>query len=184
MKGVIFVSLLTMADEIFGEDIVDEILDTVPLESGGSYTAIGNYPSKELMVLAEQFGKRAGVEPGEFLRRFGRWLMPVLRREHPEFFLNKANCLELLEVVDSEIHPAVCMIHPGTHPPRIDVQRNGQDRVSLTYVSHRSLADFCVGLIQGCADSYGDDIAIEGRDRSAPGQTVIDFSVRIKRGQA
>ncbi|HBB84658.1 MAG TPA: guanylate cyclase, partial [Sulfitobacter sp.] len=49
MKGTIFVELVNMAEEAFGEDVVDEVLENADLENGGAFTTVGNYPCSELI---------------------------------------------------------------------------------------------------------------------------------------
>jgi hypothetical protein len=47
MKGTVFVELLKMAEEAFGEDVVDDVLEKADLETD-AFTAVGNYPCSEL----------------------------------------------------------------------------------------------------------------------------------------
>lgn len=61
MKGVIFVELLAMAEDAFGEDAVDRVIDDTALPSGGAYTAVGNYPCEELIALVRGFSAHSGI---------------------------------------------------------------------------------------------------------------------------
>ena len=42
MKGIVFVELLAMAESVSSEEAVDEVLDTLQLESDGAYSTVGN----------------------------------------------------------------------------------------------------------------------------------------------
>ena len=66
MKGVIFVELLAMAEDAFGEDAVDRVIDEAALPSGGAYTAVGNYPCEELMALVRASRLTAGSRGRNF----------------------------------------------------------------------------------------------------------------------
>jgi hypothetical protein len=39
---MVFVELLKMAEESFGEELVDAVIDAADLPSGGAYTSVGN----------------------------------------------------------------------------------------------------------------------------------------------
>lgn len=51
MKGMVFTEFLDFVAARFGDDMVDDIVEASPLESGGAYTAVGTYSHGEMVAL-------------------------------------------------------------------------------------------------------------------------------------
>lgn len=78
MKGVIFVELLKMAEDDFGEDAVDMVLDKIDLDNDGAFTTVGNYPCSELVKIVMALSEHSGISPEALQRKFGHWVMAHL----------------------------------------------------------------------------------------------------------
>lgn len=87
MKGTIFVELIKMAEDAFGEDAVDTILDDAGLENGGAFTSVGNYPCSELVKIVLAFSQHSGLQPDVLQKMFGHWMLKHFAEHYPHFFL-------------------------------------------------------------------------------------------------
>lgn len=160
MKGVVFVELLNMAEQTFGEDVVDDVIEAADLENGGIYTAVGNYPCSELMKIVEGFSAYSGLGPDVLQRKFGHWMMDFFRRTYPDFFTGKTTSFEMLEAVDQEIHVEVLKLYPDAELPRFETERTGERQLEMVYTSPRPLISFCHGLIEACVDNFDETAEI------------------------
>ena len=86
MKGVIFTTFLELVEAKWGFDMVDDIIESSDLESGGVYTSVGTYDHVEAVNLVKALSEKTGVEVGALLTAFGEHLFGVLIRAHPEFW--------------------------------------------------------------------------------------------------
>lgn len=179
MKGIVFVELLKMAEDLLGEDRVDAVIAETDLPSGGAYTSVGNYPCSELTALVQGFSATSGVPPGDLQRVFGHWMMKVFATHYPDFFANNPDALSMLESIESEIHVEVHKLYPDSELPRFAARRTAADRLELDYSSPRPLAPFCHGLIEGCLAHYGSTAEITAQDRSDNRLTRRDFVIRL-----
>lgn len=179
MKGIVFVELLKMAEDLLGEDRVDAVIAQADLPSGGVYTTVGNYPCAELTALVQGFSATSGVAPGELQRVFGHWMMGVFAQHYPDFFAANPDALSMLESIESEIHVEVHKLYPDSELPRFDARRTAPDRLELDYASPRPLAPFCHGLIEGCLAHYGTTAEITAQDRSDETHSRRDFVIRV-----
>lgn len=179
MKGLVFVELLAMAEDAFGEDVVDGVIDNAELPSGGAYTAVGKYPCDELMVLVRGFSQHSGIEGPQLQRLFGHWMMNSFVRHYPDFFVGKSGSLDMLAAIEDEIHVEVRKLYPDADLPHFEVMRREPDQMQMTYRSPRPLADFCHGLIEGCVSHFGETAVIDRNDRSSGEKTEADFNIRI-----
>lgn len=179
MKGIIFVELLKMAEDLLGEDRVDAAIEGAALPSGGAYTSVGNYPCAELTALVQGFSAESGLPPAELQRVFGHWMMRAFATHYPEFFRTNPDALGMLQSIEAEIHVEVRKLYPDSELPRFDARRTAPDRLELDYTSPRPLAPFCHGLIEGCLAHYGTTADIQSVDRSDPDLTRRDFVIQL-----
>jgi len=177
MKGIIFTELLAMAEESFGEEVVDHIIEASDLPSGGAYTTVGNYPCEELFILIGGFSKLGGVPSDTVQRQFGHWMMQSFARYYPQFFEGRQGSLDMLEAIEDDIHVEVRKLYPDADLPKFETRRDGVGSLDMIYRSPRPLADFCHGLIEACTDQFGETARITRRDVPEDGQTVATFRV-------
>ncbi|MCC5973493.1 MAG: heme NO-binding domain-containing protein [Rubellimicrobium sp.] len=182
MKGIVFVELLAMAEDAFGEASVDRVIDQAALPSGGAYTSVGNYPCEELMTLIRGFSAHSGIPGAELQRLFGDWMMQSFGRHYPGLFAGKGGSLDMLAAIEGEIHVEVRKLYPDAELPSFDAVRHGADVMDLTYRSPRPLADFCEGLIEGCVARFGQTAEITRIDRDHDGLTQAEFHIRTGPG--
>lgn len=182
MKGIVFVELIAMAEDAFGEEVVDHVVEAADLPSGGAYTGVGNYPCEELMALVAGFSKHSGIPGPELQRLFGHWMMQSFGRNYPQFFAGRQGSFEMLEAIEGDIHVEVRKLYPDADLPTFDTHRLEPDVLNLTYTSPRPLSDFCQGLIEGCTERFGEAALITRANRDTADLTIADF--RIQLGEA
>ena len=180
MKGMIFVELIAMAEETFGEEVVDRVIDAADLPSGGAFTRVGNYPCEELMALIRGFSVHSGIPGAELQRLFGHWMMQSFGRHYPQFFNGRGGSLDMLEAIEGEIHVEVRKLYPDADLPAFDTTRYGPGSLDMTYRSPRPLADFCQGLIEACTERFGEAAQITRTDLGGEGQTITAFQIRTE----
>jgi hypothetical protein len=161
MKGTIFVELINMAEDAFGEDVVDEVLDKTDLENDGAFTAVGNYPCSELIKIVVAFSEHSGISAEDLQRKFGHWMMDHFVDNYAEFFTGKTDSFSLLEAVDGEIHVEVKKLYPDAELPVFATKRLNDEHLEMVYSSPRPLVEFCHGMIEACLTRYDQTAQIE-----------------------
>jgi len=178
MKGTIFVELVSMAEDAFGEDVVDAVLAKADLENGGAFTTVGNYPCSELIKIVVAFSDHSGISPEKLQRMFGHWMMDHFVENYEEFFTGKDDSFSLLEAVDGEIHVEVKKLYPDAELPVFATEREGDDRLKLTYASPRPLVEFCHGMVEACLARYNQTADI-ARCPVAHNANATEFDIRL-----
>ncbi|WP_246086166.1 heme NO-binding domain-containing protein [Roseinatronobacter monicus] len=176
-----FTELLAMAEDSFGEEAVDRVIEALDLPSGGAYTSVGNYPCEELFNLIGGFSANSGLSAAALQRLFGHWMMQSFARHYPQFFEGREGSLDMLEAIEDDIHVEVRKLYPDADLPTFNTRRDGPGRLDMTYRSPRALAEFCHGLIESCTDHFGESACVSRRDRSEDGRTVATFRIHIRR---
>ena len=162
MKGTIFVELLSMAENAFGEDVVDSILDKTDLESGGAYTTVGNYPCEELVKIVMAFSEHSGISPVDLQKMFGHWVFKHFTVVYPEMVGRQNNAFAMLESIETEIHVEVKKLYPQAELPSFQTKSLGADKLEMIYSSERPLGAFCEGMIEACVEHFGENATIAG----------------------
>ena len=177
LKGLVFVELLKMVDAAFGEDKVDEVLDSVVLPSGGSYTAVGYYECAELVTLVDAFSRLSGISKPDLERQFGHWLMGAFKTGYPEVFEKYVTAFDMLEAIENDIHVEVRKLYPDAELPSFNAIKNADATLDLEYTSKRPLAHFCYGLVEACFTKYGETAEINMNDCSSDGRGHATFHI-------
>jgi Haem-NO-binding len=178
MKGVVFVELLRMAESFLGEDAVDQVLDQTNLESNGAFSAVGNYPCRELLVLVDAFGERLNAPPEMLQVKFGHWMFDQFAKGYPEFFEGKEDAFEMLEAIEGEVHVEVRKLYPEVELPSFATDRLLPSKLRMVYESDRPLMHFCLGLIEACIAHFEEQADIQMTEQSGSGKFRAEFLIQ------
>jgi hypothetical protein len=178
VKGTIFVELISMAEDAFGEDVVDQVLDQADLENGGAFTAVGNYSCSELIKMVMAFSDHSGISPTDLQRKFGHWMLDHFVTNYEEFFAEKTDSFSLLEAVDGEIHVEVKKLYPEAELPVFATNRLSKTHLEMTYSSPRPLVEFCHGMIEASLRRYNQAAKI-GRRAVEGNVNAITFDIKL-----
>ncbi len=164
MKGMVFTEFLEMVEARWSPDLVDDLVESSPLPSGGRYTAVGTYGHEEMVTLVSGLSARTGIGVPELIRAFGQHLFGRFAITHPGFFDGVRDAFDFLERIEDVIHAEVLKLYPDAMLPRFDVTRRG-DALTLVYRSSRHLEDLAHGLIEGCLAHFGERARLERAER-------------------
>lgn len=160
MKGMVFTSFLEMVENKFSLGIVDQIIESSDLPSGGSYTSVGTYDHNEMIQLIVQLSQRTNIPVTDLIITFGEYLFTQLIELHPQFIQENNSVFSFLQKVDSYIHVEVRKLYPGAELPAFEYDTSVPGTLIMTYRSSRPFADLAEGLIMGCIQYYGEQISI------------------------
>ncbi|MCM0044972.1 MAG: heme NO-binding domain-containing protein [Burkholderiaceae bacterium] len=164
MKGIVFREFIDMVESKFSLDTADAIIAASTLSTGGAYTSVGTYPHEEMVDLVSHLSKHTGMPVRDLLLHFGRHLFTRFAVVHPEHVLTYGSAFDLLRRLDGNIHVEVRKLYNDAELPSFTYEQLGDDSMVFTYSSHRKLADFAQGLIEGCIAHFGEPMRIDRVD--------------------
>ena len=168
MKGIIFTEFMDLVEEKFGLDALDQLLSDAGDEGG--YTAVGSYDHKDLVRLIVQLSKQTGISAEELQRVFGQSVFDNLYQSLPEknSLQGCKNSIQFIRLVEDYIHVEVKKLYQEANPPRFEFISENETEVVFDYKSARCMSHVCLGLIEGCANHYGEevDIVMHNNDKS------------------
>lgn len=160
MKGMVFTEFLEMVEARWSPDLVDDLVESIPLASGGRYTSVGTYGHEELVALVRGLSERVGHPVPELVRAFGHHLFGRFVDAHPAFFVGIDDAFDFLARIEDVIHVEVLKLYPDAQLPRFDVSR-GDGELTLVYRSSRHLEDLAHGLVEGCLAHFAERARID-----------------------
>jgi hypothetical protein len=177
MKGIVFTELFDMVEDLFGADMIDDILDDCDLESEGAYTSVGTYNHTELLQIVSALSKKSDIPVRDLVHKYGHHLFGRFHTLMPQFFEAPQSAFEFLESVHDYIHVEVKKLYPEAALPQFETERNGKKILIMTYRSQCPFADFAHGLMEGCVDFYKETIDIQGVDHNSDGEFCRVFTL-------
>lgn len=172
MKGIVFTEFLAFVADLWGEDMVDDIIEVSTLPSGGAYTSVGTYDHAEMVSLLSAMSKRSECAPEDLLQRFGFHLADRFALLFPSFFTRASSFFTFLASIDDYIHVEVQKLYPDAELPSFEVMQTEGSEMTMRYRSSRKMEDFAEGLILGCARHFERKIIIQ-RTEDDDGSTLF-----------
>lgn len=181
MKGMVFTEFIDMVEDKFGLEVVDDIITSSDLKTGGVYTAVGTYDHTELLTLVDKLSQKVNIAVPDLLRTYGQELFKVFVKKYNPLFTRYDNTLDFLDGVDQHIHVEVSKLYPDAELPKLVFDRTSKDSIILIYESKRKLSDFGIGLIYGCAKYFNEKVSIDTQDKSGGKGDKIEITINVIR---
>lgn len=161
MKGIVFTEFIDMVESKFGLGMMDDIIESANLPSGGIYTAVGTYDHSEMVELIVGVSKRTNISVNHLLKIYGKHLFVILVNSYAHFFPNIKSAFDLFEQIDSHIHVEVLKLYPDAELPKFNTQRLDANTIEMLYQSERKMADFADGLIEAALEYFNETANVQ-----------------------
>jgi hypothetical protein len=179
MKGIVFTEFLEMIEHTNGYDLVDSLLLTSDLPSGGAYTAAGTYDHQEMMRLVGNLGQATHQSVAEILRQYGRYLFQTFVTTYTPFLAAAPDAFTFLRSVDNYIHVEVKKLYPDAELPTFTITQLNASTLQMVYQSSRKMADLAYGLIEGTLAHYGEVATITQQALNPDGSRVAFMITKV-----
>ncbi|WP_432473788.1 heme NO-binding domain-containing protein [Amphritea sp. HPY] len=179
MKGVIFCEFVTMVEDRFGLEVLDSMLDTDQLASGGAYTAVGTYDFSEMAILVGRLSKLVDIAVPDLLQAYGEYMFGHLITAFPHISSQlDSDPFTMLTQVDQLIHVEVAKLYPDAELPQLSHTIINDQEMHLHYQSCRPMARFAKGMLLGCSKHHNNSFTVEIQTDGADEQSAATFILR------
>ena len=179
MRGLVFTEFLDFVESVAGPEMVETMLDSCDLKSGGAYTAVGTYDHQEILKMLTFLHSATGQEVSDMVTAFGENLFGRLIAHHPGILSDGKGLLDFLEGIETHIHREVRKLYPDAELPVFEARRPDDRHLVLDYRSSRPFADLALGMIRGAARHFSDEIDVQRHDLSAQAGQGARFEVAL-----
>ena len=177
MKGVVFTEFLELVEEKFGLEMVDDIITSSDLDSGGAYTAVGTYKFSEMVQLLTHLSERTRLSVDELLYTYALHFFKVIQRSYPGLLNTYSDPIELIESIENHIHVEVRKIYPDAQLPVFKIVERSENTLILDYLSSRAMYSFGLGLMHESFKYFKKDFKIDFEKIKDDGTYVRFFIV-------
>jgi len=172
MKGIVFTEFLEMVEQKFDYQMVDNLLNTTELESGGIYTSVGTYDYTEMVNLVVNLSHQSNISVPDLLKAFGVYLFKTFTKTYHHFMEKAPDAFTFLGFIHDYIHVEVKKLYPDAELPHFDISRPDSNTLIMIYNSTRKMSDLAYGLIEGCLEHYGEKALITQENINSNGSSV------------
>ena len=177
MKGVIFTSFLTMVEDKFGLEVADTVIEESELSTNGAYTAVGTYPTTDMVNMVVKLSEASGLSIEILLEEFGKYLFSILHVSYPNCFPHDVGFYEFMGAIHDNIHVEVLKLYPEAELPVFKTLAYTPGKaITLRYESPRKMSVLARGLIKGAASHFKQPIKIEEKQIDGNG-SIVDFEI-------
>jgi hypothetical protein len=176
VHGVIFASFGDYLAARLTPEAAAAILDGEP-----AYLLSESYPDERFTALLDRASRVTGVAESELLRDFGAFTAEqTFARLYPAQFAHAGGTRAFLLGVENYIHELVRATMPSARPPQLTVREAGPDGVEIVYGSPRRLCRLLIGLTEGTARHYGEEVELTESACMLRGDPACRFDVRVR----
>lgn len=178
MKGIVFTEFLDLVEEKFGLQMVDDLIISSDLPSGGAYTAIGTYDFGEMTQLITHLSKKTDISIDDLLLLYGEHFFSVIEKSYPKMLAQYADPLDMLASIENHIHVEVRKIYHDAELPTFEILERTPVSLKMIYSSSRSMHRFGLGLMQSTFRFFDEECQIECEKLKDDG-TEVAFSITM-----
>ncbi len=164
MKGIVFTEFQEMVEKKFGLEVLDKIIETSDLPSGGVWTAVGTYDHQELIQLVTSLSRETKTPVPLLANAFGHHFFDSLVQAFGTLLHGIDSAIDLFAKVESYIHVEVRKLYPQAELPRFEFRQLGDNQWEVRYFSTRPFADLAQGLMEATANHFNEELHIEHED--------------------
>lgn len=179
MRGFVFTEFLNFVEATAGPEMVETMLDSCALDSGGAYTSVGTYDHDEILKMLTFLHQATGQEVTDMVTAFGRNLFGQLAASHPAILSTSASLLNFLEGIETHIHREVRKLYPDAELPTFETSRPREDMLVMTYHSSRPFVDLAHGMILGAVDHFKNTVRLARSNLNPVSGYAARFEVAI-----
>lgn len=147
MKGIVFTEFLDLVEDKFGLEMVDNIINSSQLESGGVYTSVGTYQFSEMLQLLKHLSANTNISIDDLLLVYAEHFFGVLEENYSGLLSTYKDPIEMLSSIENHIHIEVRKIYPDAELPTFEVLEKTDDTLIMIYKSSRAMHHFGLGLM-------------------------------------
>jgi Haem-NO-binding len=175
VHGVIFASVADYITARHGPEAAAALLEAEP-----SYLLSETYPDEQLVALVVRAAEHTGLKVSELLREIGSFTAAqTFARLYPAQFAIAGGTRQFLLGVETHIHELVRATLPSARPPQLTVTEDGPDAVTIDYSSPRRLCHLLIGLTEGTAEYYGEEVVLDEVQCMHRGDPACRFRVVV-----
>jgi methyl-accepting chemotaxis protein len=165
MKGMVVGTWIDTWRKLFGKDLVDKAMNNVNISTDKYFTPTEEVEDKKVYDMVDTISKGTGKKKDEILKDMGKMNINTFYSYYPNFF-KREGLLSFLAAMD-DVHKSLTKRIPGAKPPKIGFEIQDEKTAIVTYSSFRDMRYYFLGLLEGSAEYFKDNMEYEILDQGS-----------------
>ncbi|GMQ63688.1 heme NO-binding domain-containing protein [Vallitalea maricola] len=159
MKGTVVSTWIKTCRKQYSENIINEALESLGWKANQTFSPLEDVEDTRVFKLFSTIASKVNVSKDKLWRTIGKDNIKTFQQDYPGFF-HHDNLYHFLKSMD-DVHSVVMKRIKGAKPPKLQFKAISRREVIFTYNSHRGMFDYFMGLIEGAAEYFNEQIEIE-----------------------
>jgi methyl-accepting chemotaxis protein len=178
MKGTVVSTWIKTLRDLFDNEVVDSALINAGWDTGRIITPLEDIQYEEIKGIFNEIAASLSKEPSEIWREVGRRNIETFSKWFPSYF-ERFSLKGFLMMMD-DVHSQLTKMIRGAKPPRIIATETGIKEIELLYESKRKMYDYFLGLLEGSAKFFNEQINIDVLEKGIYDDGRSFMKVKIK----
>lgn len=178
MKGTVVSTWINTLRDLFDNEVIDSALSKAGWDPGRIITPLEDIQDDEVKGIINEIATSLNKEPSEIWREIGRRNIETFSKWFPSYF-ERFSLKGFLMMMD-DVHSQLTKMIRGAKPPRIIASETGNKEIELLYESKRKMYDYFLGLLEGSAKFFNEEIDINILEQGTYDDGRSFMKVRIK----
>ncbi|WP_127837271.1 heme NO-binding domain-containing protein [Clostridium prolinivorans] len=163
MKGTVVAAWMKTCRKLYGNDIVDKIMESNGWSSKKIFSPAENVDDSKIMKVIGDIAKSQNIQVKELWRNIGNYNIKSFAEDFPAFFEHE-NLYSFLKSM-YDVHVVMVKRLPGATPPLLNITPISSREANFSYRSKRGMFDYFLGMLQGSAETFNEKIEIQEIER-------------------
>ncbi|MFN6991912.1 MAG: heme NO-binding domain-containing protein [Fervidobacterium sp.] len=177
MKSFIVNVWLTTWKKLYGESVVNALVEEYNIDTGKLIVPTNDIPDDLIVRYSQKLAQRTGKSYEQLWEETGYHNIRSFHSFYPNYF-KKEGCMPFLSALDS-VHRVLTRRIKGAKPPRIKFTYIDEKTAIVRYESSRDFRSYFMGLLRGASDFFNDPLNVEVLAQSADSSGSF-IEVKIK----
>ncbi|SHJ82475.1 heme NO-binding domain-containing protein [Tepidibacter formicigenes] len=165
MKGTVVLTWLKTCRKIYNDEVVDKAMESCGISRDKTFSPIEDIDDSMIYSIIENIAKEVNTDLSSIWKNIGRDNIITFATDYPAFFKHESLYQFLKSMND--VHKIVVKRIPGARPPVLDLEPISKQEAIFVYSSKRGMFNYFLGLIEGAAKYYNENIKIEELEKSS-----------------
>lgn len=164
MKGTVVSTWIKTCRKQYSENIINEALENLGWKANQTFSPLEDVEDTRVFKLFSTIASKVNVSEDKLWKSIGKDNIRTFQQDYPGFF-HHDNLYHFLKSMD-DVHSVVMKRIKGAKPPKLQFKAISRREVIFTYNSHRGMFDYFMGLVEGAAEYFNEQIEIKQLEKN------------------
>jgi len=164
VKGTVVSTWIKTCRKQYSENIINEALESLGWKANQTFSPLEDVEDTRVFKLFSAIASKVNVSEDKLWKSIGKDNIRTFQQDYPGFF-HHDNLYHFLKSMD-DVHSVVMKRIKGAKPPKLQFKAISRREVIFTYNSHRGMFDYFMGLVEGAAEYFNEQIEIKQLEKN------------------